>query len=158
MTLTSCGYDSYEECKLREQQKCGADNVACNSSAIRYCKTEFPVTNISDTSRDSPFISASLKKALKIIAFSIALLISLGILFIYRESFDPNQSEEFSWYREIWTICFSTFLFVASLFILFEKYVIVDRLVLLGIPYFGYISYQLYKYKKRLAPKESENK
>ena len=42
ITLSGCGYDSYEECRLRETQKCGENNTACNSRATTYCKSEFP--------------------------------------------------------------------------------------------------------------------
>tara|TARA_X000000950_G_C13670208_1_gene559632 strand:+ start:265 stop:681 length:417 start_codon:yes stop_codon:yes gene_type:complete len=38
--ITSCGYSSYEECKLKEIQKC--ESGACNSAATSYCQKKFP--------------------------------------------------------------------------------------------------------------------
>ena len=42
LLISSCGYDSYEECSVKEMQKCGADNNACNYQAGAYCRKEFP--------------------------------------------------------------------------------------------------------------------
>jgi len=38
--LTSCGYSSEEECRLKEMQKC--DSKSCENQAYLYCSDEFP--------------------------------------------------------------------------------------------------------------------
>jgi hypothetical protein len=42
ITLSGCGYDSYDECIVREHQKCGPDNPRCSSKVDNYCDSEFP--------------------------------------------------------------------------------------------------------------------
>tara|TARA_B100000768_G_C11113977_1_gene304556 strand:- start:264 stop:704 length:441 start_codon:yes stop_codon:yes gene_type:complete len=38
--ITSCGYSSYEQCTLKEIQKC--ETGACNGAAYRFCDAKFP--------------------------------------------------------------------------------------------------------------------
>ena len=38
--ISSCGYSSYEQCTLKEIQKC--ETGACNGAAYRYCNAKFP--------------------------------------------------------------------------------------------------------------------
>jgi hypothetical protein len=38
--ISSCGYSSYEQCTLKEIQKC--ETGACNGAAYSYCKAKFP--------------------------------------------------------------------------------------------------------------------
>ena len=42
LLISSCGYDNYSECALREVQKCNVDTAACRNAANNYCKKEFP--------------------------------------------------------------------------------------------------------------------
>ena len=37
--LTSCGYSSEDECRLKEMQKC--DSTSCENQAYLYCSDEF---------------------------------------------------------------------------------------------------------------------
>tara|TARA_B100002052_G_C15738481_1_gene532036 strand:+ start:569 stop:949 length:381 start_codon:yes stop_codon:yes gene_type:complete len=42
LLVSSCGYDDYDECALREIQKCNVDTAACRNSAVSFCKNKFP--------------------------------------------------------------------------------------------------------------------
>ena len=157
ITLSGCGYDSYEECKLREQQECGADNVACNSSAIRYCKKEFPETNLSNSSDVETKKSLNLKKIGVNILLSVFFLISLILLITYKHLLDQKDKENFSWFEEIWTLIVGTFLFFISLGSLFESSAFINQyLLFLVIPYFAYMAIILYK--KRMALRKPDKK
>tara|TARA_B100000686_G_scaffold327748_1_gene386947 strand:+ start:31 stop:327 length:297 start_codon:yes stop_codon:yes gene_type:complete len=78
IALASCGYDSFEECVLRETQKGGDRNAA-----IGYCRYEFPVPNdnpyIDDTFNQPPSnlwdrLSGLQKIFVLIISFNLAVL------------------------------------------------------------------------------------
>lgn len=53
--LGGCGYSSYEECELKEVQKCG--NSDCNELVKNYCDAEFPKKLFYVSSQDIPLFT-----------------------------------------------------------------------------------------------------
>ena len=51
--LTSCGYSSEEECRLKEMQKCN-DAATCESQVWSYCDAEFPAEKTWDIYKKAP--------------------------------------------------------------------------------------------------------
>lgn len=54
ITLSGCGYDSYDECMLKELQKCGSDNPRCSSKVDNYCDSLDIASNREQTSKLAP--------------------------------------------------------------------------------------------------------